>query len=563
MMKTIFYILLFFFLNMSSYSQWQIDGVAISDTIGQQVVGGVVSDGKGGAFIVWHDNRSDWDIYSQHVDGEGNFYWEKQGRPIVQISGIQSSPKVISDGEGGFVAVWHDTRNNLLPDVYAQRINWDGLTMWELNGVPVTVDSGWQAGPKIIPSSDGNFIISWYNEVNSEVTFKAQKISLEGAMLWQSTGVTVSDNKSSYRQYMAPDQQGGCVLAWASRDGSRQLYAQRLDSNGNRLWGNDGVVASTNFAHWSNSEISICTDSTNGAIIAWHYTQNNNAYIQRVDSSGNRLWGDTGIQLGNIGVDQRQIKASLLNRNRVICIWHDFPYLYIQKFNLQGTPLFPLPGLQINNYRASLELDMIINFQKEILITNTKIVSPQPRDTVHVYSHKVDSSGQILWDSSGVPICQRPFDPFDVVRPLLTTDMEGGAIISWIDYRKHTADVDCYTQRVYADGSVGGDTTTNIVTDDIEIPQAVIHLDSAYPNPFNDRLTLSFTLNQFRMVLIDIYNIQGQKINTLANHGFPMGKHLINWNGTNQTGKEVSSGIYFIVLQGQGIKVTRKVLFLK
>lgn len=207
---------------------------------------------------------------------------------------------------------------------------------------------------------------------------------------------------------------------------------------------------------------------------------------------------------------------------------------------------------------------MEINSEKDVLIATTKLIPYQPPfDTVNVYAHKIDNSGQILWDSSGVPICQKPFVFVDIVRPLLTSDMQGGAIITWIDYRKGAGvDVDCYAQRVYSDGNVGGDTMTSIRTY-FPTDNTGIHIDSAYPNPFNNLVTFTFTINKPQDLEITVYNIQGQRIKTWATDRFQAGKHIIQWNGTNQTGKEVSSGIYFVRLTAGNRQYFQKMVLIR
>ncbi len=66
-----------------------------------------------------------------------------------------------------------------------------------------------------------------------------------------------------------------------------------------------------------------------------------------------------------------------------------------------------------------------------------------------------------------------------------------------------------------------------------------------YPNPFNPLTTLSFSLKETGHVCIEIFNIKGQKIKTLENRTIEAGNHSISWNGKDQVGDNVPSGIYF------------------
>jgi uncharacterized repeat protein (TIGR02543 family) len=69
-----------------------------------------------------------------------------------------------------------------------------------------------------------------------------------------------------------------------------------------------------------------------------------------------------------------------------------------------------------------------------------------------------------------------------------------------------------------------------------------------YPNPFADKTTLEFRLNIPQQVMIKVYGMLGNEITTLANQRMSSGKHLIQWDGTNSSGKTVGEGLYFIKL---------------
>jgi cyclophilin family peptidyl-prolyl cis-trans isomerase len=83
------------------------------------------------------------------------------------------------------------------------------------------------------------------------------------------------------------------------------------------------------------------------------------------------------------------------------------------------------------------------------------------------------------------------------------------------------------------------------------------------PNPFNPETTISFALNYSENVEIDIFNIKGQHVRTLVQAEYGAGRHNINWNGTDDQSKTVSSGIYFYRLKAGSYTETRRALLLK
>ncbi|MCD4698494.1 MAG: T9SS type A sorting domain-containing protein, partial [Bacteroidales bacterium] len=72
----------------------------------------------------------------------------------------------------------------------------------------------------------------------------------------------------------------------------------------------------------------------------------------------------------------------------------------------------------------------------------------------------------------------------------------------------------------------------------------------AYPNPFSDRINISFSLNENSVVSVNIYNLQGEIIRTLTdNQTFVKGKHDLIWDGRNNKGNSLPAGAYFCTLQ--------------
>ncbi len=96
-----------------------------------------------------------------------------------------------------------------------------------------------------------------------------------------------------------------------------------------------------------------------------------------------------------------------------------------------------------------------------------------------------------------------------------------------------------------------------------EIPEYVNNLESNYPNPFNPETNFAFSIANPADVSLKIYNVKGQLVKTLVNERMDQGRHVITWSGTADTGKPVSSGIYFYRLQTDKYTQTRKALLLK
>jgi hypothetical protein len=120
-------------------------------------------------------------------------------------------------------------------------------------------------------------------------------------------------------------------------------------------------------------------------------------------------------------------------------------------------------------------------------------------------------------------------------------------------------------------GTVLIDDAAFTVTDDvtaISLDEGVIlpeesKLWANYPNPFNPSTTISFDLKTLSKVQLVIYDVTGKKVKTLYQGLKPAGNHQFSWNGTNDYGQKVSSGLYFYSLIGDNFVQTRKMVLMK
>ena len=88
-------------------------------------------------------------------------------------------------------------------------------------------------------------------------------------------------------------------------------------------------------------------------------------------------------------------------------------------------------------------------------------------------------------------------------------------------------------------------------------------LGQNYPNPFNPITKMDYTLPKRSKVIISIYNVLGQEIVNLVNEEQGFGYHSITWNGTDQLGRQMASGVYFTRMVSETFSQTKKMLLLK
>ncbi|MCZ6818680.1 MAG: T9SS type A sorting domain-containing protein [Calditrichaeota bacterium] len=107
---------------------------------------------------------------------------------------------------------------------------------------------------------------------------------------------------------------------------------------------------------------------------------------------------------------------------------------------------------------------------------------------------------------------------------------------------------------------VGSDDPTFVESDLQEVPESIA-LHQNYPNPFNQGTTISYDLNKSAITQLTIYNLRGETIRRLISGVQTTGKHQLAWDGRDDSGRVVSSGVYFYSLKvGESVRTRRMVL---
>ncbi|GEM_PF-1808433 len=88
-------------------------------------------------------------------------------------------------------------------------------------------------------------------------------------------------------------------------------------------------------------------------------------------------------------------------------------------------------------------------------------------------------------------------------------------------------------------------------------------LDQNYPNPFNPTTNISYSIEKSQKITLTIYNVLGQQVRTLVSGQQMAGSHTLTWNGRNDLGLNVPSGIYFYSLRGSDRILTKKMILIR
>ena len=222
-------------------AQWRTGGMPVCTAPMNQEYPIMIEDGHGGAFIAWRDQRDSsatgYDIYAQRIDANGVAQWTTNGVPVCTLTGDQANPNLTADGADGVIVAWEDLRSGTRYQIYAQRLSPTGARLWGAGGVLLR-DYGLsqyldQYGhPSITADGAGGAIVAWEESVTgTDEDLRAQRIDATGARLWTPDGVAVC-TAASFQQCatLISDGVGGVIITWEDWRfwPVAHVYAQRL-----------------------------------------------------------------------------------------------------------------------------------------------------------------------------------------------------------------------------------------------------------------------------------------------------------------------------------------------
>ncbi|MCW8823742.1 MAG: T9SS type A sorting domain-containing protein [Ignavibacteriaceae bacterium] len=448
--------------SFSVSAQWVTDptiNTEVCTAVNKQTEVAICSNGQGGAFMVWRDYRNnpgifEGDLYAQQLDFRGNPVWTADGIIINSAANGQFRPKIISDGSGGAIIVWAKNGGGFYGyDLYTQRIDADGNLLWNSNGVAVAVSSATDSFHEIIPDGDGGVIITWHRlpTVPGETDIYAQKVDTDGNVLWTTNGVEVctATGSQSWPKIIS-DLNGGAIIAWEDGRngiGTNDIYAQRINQNGIAQWTTDGIPICDDQAY--QTMIAICSDGQGGALISWEDNRTGASTIfgQRVNSAGQVQWVANGKILSPLSTTCTKPILNFDNSGSAYLVWETEVQVMetnigSQKIDLDGNLLWGTAGVDIcdaSGYQT--ELSMMNNLAGGIIVGWQDFRNNPEGD---IYAQWVDRDGDLKWTINGVAICRAP----NVQSyPVLTNDGLAGAIIAWWDLRGGS-DEDIYAQNI-------------------------------------------------------------------------------------------------------------------
>jgi hypothetical protein len=460
---------------------------------------------------------------------------------------------IAADGAGGAVIAWTDARTGSAnADIYVQRVNATGAVLWTADGVLVGGAVLKQESPTIVGDGSGGAIVAWTDARVGPITIYAQRVNATGTTQWTANGVQLSAIRAG-ASFATTDGAGGAIIALNTQEifPETDVYAQRINAAGTKQWTTDGVVVSV--AVDFQLYIAIMDDGAGGAFLTWRDLGLNTVQAQHLNSSGVAQWVAGGVSMGNGGSSADTPALANDGAGGIIAAW-SVPgggggNILASRVDASGTALWDFGnGVTVCNAMLSQDVPQIASDN----LGGAIIAWQDGRTSINdIYAQRIDADGAAQWTNNGVPVCTAVLPQEN---PCIVSDGGNGVIMAWEDGRNSaTTARDIYGLHLGSAGTVptgvrnATPTLTSLAVD-------------AYPNPFSATTRIEITSDRESPATIDVFDVSGHRVRSLNAELSGALTRTILFDGCDERGALLPSGVYFCRIQTRGETVTRKLV---
>ncbi len=498
------------------------------------------------------------DVYLIKTDANGNELWTKTygGRKEDWAHSVQQTQ------DGGYILVGEtESFGDVSGNVYLIKTDASGDSVWARTYGGSRRDWGFS----VDQTPDGGYILagftSSYGAGNDDVYLV--KTDAIGDTVWTRTfGGTYSEWGYSVQ---ATEDGGYIVTGWQIPfvSGNHDVYLIKTDAVGGLLWERTYGGSESDVGH-------SVQQTLDGGYIVAGYTQSFGAggrdvYLIKTDDSGDTLWTET---YGGSGFDacyhvEQTVDGDFVGVGGTTSFGAGGSDIYLVKAGICGPVLLgaeasdnvnPIPGID-NDDQVFISFDESTNMPS---IDASNIDSILSLSGGHTWTDVFGTIGSAVWNPPGdgllVTLSTNGGPPNVAIGDTITPD---GVTITGLG--------GCPTRNsIVIAGTFDPPTGTGNRDEMFEIPK-IFDLCQNYPNPFNPMTTIEFTIPEdvSGKASLMVYDVRGRLIKTLADGNLAPARYTMTWNGRNDQGETVASGIYLYQLTAGDRVATRKLLVLR
>lgn len=387
--------------------------VAAHVTYSQPRLGASVTDAFGNTLLCWSDDTFRYPsgrlVFAQRISSNGARAWGLYGLAVsASPAGTTPLPDLVADGSGGAYVAWYDSVHAA---TYAQHLDASGARLWGTNGVAAHTDAAGGGLARVMPDGAGGIYVAFLHRNTSAV--RIQRFDSGGTRLW-GNGVVIGAAGPQYAPElptgleMVPDSALGAIVVWED-SWTYAIRAQRVSSAGATTWTSGGVsVYPGRFVLRPRA----VADGADGVFVAMlnDYTSVlpgiYMAQVQRLSSSGARLWGAGGFELP-IGAGPVQPAIAPDGSGGVLVGVKNWGNATVtaQRLNASGSPLSGAGPIvlatTLTSYPGAVETARLLDVTGD---GAGGMVVTWPDGSATTRAQRVEAAGTVAWAAGGVPV---------------------------------------------------------------------------------------------------------------------------------------------------------------
>jgi hypothetical protein len=542
-------------LNTAGALSWTAAGTVVCTAAGTQQDLCAVSDGSGGAIVAWEDARdagsNGLDIYAQRVNGAGTARWFNNGRAVCGLAGGQADPVVAADPYGGAWFAWTDARADAWTgaQIYAQALAGDGLARWTAGGVPAGPAAGEQFGAVLAATGDGAAALAWTDERTGYQDVRGQRFDVAGAAQWETAGLLVGGAPFNQHGVGVAAGTGGEILAvWDDERLAADVYAQRVDRTG---WLGDPAPALVSAADRPDDQGGqVRLTWSPSWLDAWGEPGVTTYHVLNRRPGAKARGGAADAAKGN-GAGADDLRAWLLDGWTEVA---QVPPLQLASYAVNA----PTYGDWTGSSQPVTEFMVVAEAGSHLLpsgvLSGHSVDNLSPGAPLNLLAQSDHFDVLLAWQPSGV--LDEDLHHYNVYRSGNPAFVPGPATLLTDTVVTTYAEVRVPQGRwyfrvtavdIHGNESVPSDLAEmlSLVAVDGAGPPARLAVRSATPNPFNPVTEIRCELPAAGAVRLQVYDVAGRPVRGLVDGARGAGTFTVTWDGRDDTGRTVPSGVYF------------------
>lgn len=349
-------------------------------------------------------------IKTVHFDNPGNLLVN------AETLGEQTNATMAFGPGGALYVAWTDNRDDILTThIYLQKFNYNAgsgsyARAWAAD--TRAVNQSGAAAPELTVLPDGSPVIAWSDSRSGDSNVYVQKFSSSngnpagGEYQLNHDGVAAAQTNPS----LGSDQDGNVYVVWEdNRDGSWDVYGQKVDLNAGTLWGSDLLVSSSIAAEQLNPKIVLDRDlnaglNDNHLYVVWqsNHTGNFNVFFSKLDRSGNVLVAEKQVNSDGSALDQYAPSLVYDGSNFLYLAWADErnsqPDIFLEKLDKNGAnQLAADTKINDDSFAAARRLKPAVAVGSDGNVYVSWEDNRNGDTTFNIYANKIDTSANRLW----------------------------------------------------------------------------------------------------------------------------------------------------------------------